>query len=549
MTQTVVLELLIKSGLIAAIGLAVSAALAFRPARERVNLLRVTGVLLILLPAVALVAPRLSLAVLDPIVATAPDTGLPGARAVAPGLAPPTQTWAVDLHPLAPVEVSGSTAPQLSLFLLALALYVSVAGLLIGRFVLGTVTLVRWSRTGHRVTTGVWAGTLAQLSSGRVRLVASPRVSGPLSWGLPPGVVLIHTDSLARDDQALAVLAHELAHVRRHDWLFLALSWLTVALFWFNPLVWWLHRELIARTEDAADAEALKTVSPHAYARTLLDLASETTWPAGVAPAALALSGDFHSLKKRIARVMSTPKSLPSRPLALGLTVAALIAVATPLAAVELTRRQAPAPATTSVVQDRTGTSVQVQTDASGNRTHQVVIDGQPVDWNSLSPEQRREIEADIANAEQEAARAADEAVIAQQEAIEAAAEAQVAAHEAALAGIDAQAIARDAEAAARDAAAAARDAAAMAIDAAQIARTSLAEAAVGMEQAASEMRAEGLRMRDPAHRASIIADNRSRGTPVTEAQLIELSRTLPQQADQLAEQAREIRRQSVEQR
>ncbi|QLQ13822.1 MAG: M48 family metalloprotease [Brevundimonas sp.] len=148
--------------------------------------------------------------------------------------------------------------------------------------------------------------------------------------------MLITPDSLHREDQALAVLAHELAHIRRRDWLFLALSWLVVALFWFNPLVWWLHRALAARTEEAADAAALSEIDPQTYARTLLDLASEPAWPA-----ALAIGDDFNTLKKRIARIMSDKPALPPRPVALAVAVGALIAVATPLAAIELTHRRA----------------------------------------------------------------------------------------------------------------------------------------------------------------------------------------------------------------
>lgn len=101
-----------------------------------------------------------------------------------------------------------------------------------------------------------------------------------MSWGLPPGVVLIGDAQLARPECASAVMAHELAHIRRRDWLFLLLSRSALALFWFNPMVWWLHAELAARTEDAADAEALKVLDPGAYARTLIGLAAEFGQPA-----------------------------------------------------------------------------------------------------------------------------------------------------------------------------------------------------------------------------------------------------------------------------
>ena len=83
------------------------------------------------------------------------------------------------------------------------------------------------------VSCPVWTGPLERLERARrPRLLSSAQVSGPLSWGLSPGVVLIDRASLRRPQTASAVMAHELAHLRRRDWLFLVLSRLAVALFW-----------------------------------------------------------------------------------------------------------------------------------------------------------------------------------------------------------------------------------------------------------------------------------------------------------------------------
>ncbi len=53
-------------------------------------------------------------------------------------------------------------------------------------------------------------------------------------------------------------------------------------------------------------------------------------------------------------------------------------------------------------------------------------------------------------------------------------------------------------------------------------------------------------RLRDASYRAQVIAENRARGNDVTDAELIELSRKLPGQADDLERQSRRMREQSA---
>src|SRR5690606_7323440 len=99
------------------------------------------------------------------------------------------------------------------------------AALVLGRFAVGVWTLRRWTRAARPATAEAWTRALRRLAGPRSpRLLVSPHAPGPLSWGLPPGVVLISPDCQARPDTATAVLAHELAHLRNRDWLFLSLS-------------------------------------------------------------------------------------------------------------------------------------------------------------------------------------------------------------------------------------------------------------------------------------------------------------------------------------
>ncbi|MBU4433610.1 MAG: M56 family metallopeptidase, partial [Alphaproteobacteria bacterium] len=211
---------------------------------------------------------------------------------------------------------------------------------LVGRLALGLRTLSRWTRQGDPVTCPDWLAPIEHLQAAdRPGLVCSDRLTGPLSWGVAPGFILVDPASLAERHAAPAILAHELAHLRRHDWIFLVLSRLAVALFWFNPLVWRLHAVLVERSEEAADAAALETVDRALYARALVRLAAQPSpRPHSAARVAIAMAADARTLKTRIACIM-TPTAARRRPLTVALTVAALALVATPLAALAVGRQ------------------------------------------------------------------------------------------------------------------------------------------------------------------------------------------------------------------
>lgn len=103
------------------------------------------------------------------------------------------------------------------------------------------------------------------------------------------------------DEQLLAVLAHELCHVRRRDNLAAAVHMLVEALFWFHPLVWWIGARLVDERERACDEEVLRQGSDRqVYAESILKvcefyLESPLFCAAGVTGS---------NLKKRIEAIM-----------------------------------------------------------------------------------------------------------------------------------------------------------------------------------------------------------------------------------------------------
>ena len=105
----------------------------------------------------------------------------------------------------------------------------------------------------------VLARKLGLPRSVRVRLFDG---EAPLAIGWWRPVVLLPAALLTRMPAGLleALLAHELAHIRRHDYIVNLLQAVVEALLFYHPVVWWLSRRIRHERELIADdlaAEAL----------------------------------------------------------------------------------------------------------------------------------------------------------------------------------------------------------------------------------------------------------------------------------------------------
>lgn len=175
------------------------------------------------------------------------------------------------------------------------------------------------------------------------------------TWGIARPLVLVPRH--ARDwtaDRVHVVLAHELAHVRRHDWIVQIGAELVRAILWFNPLAWIVCRRLRRECEQACDDEVLGTgVGGRAYAGHLIALARQCRKPNVSWASALPMAHPS-TLERRIAAMLNPrlDRRVPSRR-ALAALAAVLLLVTIPAAAVRA--RQA-VPATLSgTIYDVTG--------------------------------------------------------------------------------------------------------------------------------------------------------------------------------------------------
>ena len=119
-------------------------------------------------------------------------------------------------------------------------------------------------------------GWAARLNiSKTIRLLESTRISEPLTLGFWKPLILFPVGMLAHlsPAQVEALLLHELAHIRRHDYLANLIQLALEVCFFYHPLFWLLSREARTRREYCCDDVVLqRTSNPLLYAKTLTDL-------------------------------------------------------------------------------------------------------------------------------------------------------------------------------------------------------------------------------------------------------------------------------------
>ena len=142
---------------------------------------------------------------------------------------------------------------------------------------------LRWLRAASsRVKDGPWHRLCADLARscglGRgVDLLLGPRPGLVATWGWRRPVVMLPVSASEWPAERMhVVLLHELAHVRRGDWVLQMSAEALRCVWWFNPLAWMVRARLRRESEHAADDLVLaRGVSPDICATHLVELARE----------------------------------------------------------------------------------------------------------------------------------------------------------------------------------------------------------------------------------------------------------------------------------
>jgi beta-lactamase regulating signal transducer with metallopeptidase domain/5-hydroxyisourate hydrolase-like protein (transthyretin family) len=102
----------------------------------------------------------------------------------------------------------------------------------------------------------------------------SNTLKNPGVIGMVKPMLLIPTSMLTgfSSSDLEAVVAHELAHIKRHDYLFNLLQMVIESIFFFNPAVWWISHRIRMEREACCDAIAMQaTGQTFEYAKLLLN--------------------------------------------------------------------------------------------------------------------------------------------------------------------------------------------------------------------------------------------------------------------------------------
>lgn len=165
----------------------------------------------------------------------------------------------------------------------------------------------------------------------KVQLFISQHLQVPVMIGFLKPVILLPAAMVSNlsPEQLETILLHELAHIKRNDYLLNIFQSIVETILFFNPFVWWISKNIRLEREHCCDDLVIAgTVQPLHYAKALVAL-EEYRLTAN--PMAMAAADDKHHLLHRIKRIMEMKtKNLnySQRVLALLIIVVGLVSIA-----------------------------------------------------------------------------------------------------------------------------------------------------------------------------------------------------------------------------
>jgi beta-lactamase regulating signal transducer with metallopeptidase domain len=183
---------------------------------------------------------------------------------------------------------------------------------LVGVTILSIRLVVSWSRIKKLARTAApasdtWQRTLARLAGALalrrgVAILESAAVEVPtvIGWLKPLILLPLSTISALKPEEIEMLLAHELAHIRRHDFFVNLMQTAVETLMFYHPAVWWMSHRIRVEREHCCDDMAIETCgSALRYARALTHLEELRAHQAE-----LALAANGGSLLTRIRRLV-----------------------------------------------------------------------------------------------------------------------------------------------------------------------------------------------------------------------------------------------------
>ncbi len=169
-----------------------------------------------------------------------------------------------------------------------------------------------------------------------VRLLQNRSVPFLGTWGIMAPRVLLPRDAESwPDDRIRMVLAHELAHIQRHDWVVQVLADAARAIYWFNPIFWLASSRLRRESEHACDDAVVRLgAAGTRYAEELLAMTRALRTEERLQSPILAMAQPSHLEQRLVALLNPSLNRLAATPWAVIVVAGVAIALTLPLAAV-----------------------------------------------------------------------------------------------------------------------------------------------------------------------------------------------------------------------
>ena len=134
------------------------------------------------------------------------------------------------------------------------------------RFIGGVLYVQRLRTVGIKSLDDFWFYRLKELSSSigikqLVEIYESTKVKAPVAMGYLKPVILLPLGMLTGlpQDQVEAIIIHELAHIKRYDFILNLIQTLIETIFFYHPVVWWVTSTINSERENCCDDLTLKS--------------------------------------------------------------------------------------------------------------------------------------------------------------------------------------------------------------------------------------------------------------------------------------------------
>lgn len=182
------------------------------------------------------------------------------------------------------------------------------------KFVLSYVYTSRLKRIGVKDLSEDWLDRFYKLQkklniNKTVNYIESTLVKIPVVLGWLKPVIVIPVEMLTGipSNQIEAIIAHELAHIRRNDYIFNVLQTIIETMFFFHPAVWYISAQIRKERENSCDDIALTVCEGSlVYAKALVSIQE---FSLNRLYSAVAFSGRKKHLLNRIKRMIMKPQN------------------------------------------------------------------------------------------------------------------------------------------------------------------------------------------------------------------------------------------------